>query len=63
MTNEPLSERERQVLEQSQLVKKGVLAGRQAPEERGGFDTLKILLWEKNGFVIWYKRLEKRRFP
>lgn len=26
-------------------------------------DKLKILLWEKNGFVIWYKRLEQHRFP
>ena len=25
-------------------------------------DKLKILCWEKNGFVIWYKRLEKERF-
>jgi transposase len=23
---------------------------------------LKILLWEKNGFVIWYKRLERHKF-
>lgn len=25
-------------------------------------DKLKILLWEKNGFVIWYKRLEQHKF-
>lgn len=25
-------------------------------------DKLKILCWEKNGFVVWYKRLEKQRF-
>lgn len=25
-------------------------------------DKLKILCWEKNGFVVWYKRLEKERF-
>lgn len=25
-------------------------------------DKLKILLWEKNGFIIFYKRLEKQRF-
>jgi transposase len=23
---------------------------------------LKILLWEKNGFVVWYKRLERHKF-
>lgn len=25
-------------------------------------DKLKILCWEKNGFVVWYKRLEKNTF-
>jgi transposase len=25
-------------------------------------NKLKILLWEKNGFVVWYKRLEQHRF-
>lgn len=25
-------------------------------------DKLKILYWEKNGFVIWHKRLEDNRF-
>lgn len=25
-------------------------------------DKLKILYWEKNGFVVWYKRLEKNTF-
>lgn len=25
-------------------------------------DKLKLLTWEVNGFVVWYKRLEKQRF-
>jgi transposase len=25
-------------------------------------NKLKILVWERNGFVVWYKRLEQQRF-
>ncbi len=25
-------------------------------------DKLKILAWEKNGFIVWYKRLEAEKF-
>jgi transposase len=25
-------------------------------------NKLKILMWEKNGFVLWYKRLEQQKF-
>ncbi len=26
-------------------------------------DAVKLLLWERNGFVLWQKKLEKDRFP
>ena len=25
-------------------------------------NKLKILVWERNGFIVWYKRLEQHRF-
>ena len=25
-------------------------------------NKLKILVWERNGFIVWYKRLERHRF-
>lgn len=25
-------------------------------------DKLKLLLWERNGFIVWYKRLERHKF-
>lgn len=27
-----------------------------------GRDKIKLLFWERNGFVVWYKRLENQRF-
>lgn len=28
----------------------------------GRGNKLKLLLWERNGFIVWYKRLEQQRF-
>ena len=25
-------------------------------------NKLKLLIWERNGFIVWYKRLERHRF-
>lgn len=27
-----------------------------------GRDKIKLLCWERNGFIVWYKRLERQRF-
>jgi len=27
-----------------------------------GRDKIKIFCWERNGFIVWYKRLEQQRF-
>jgi transposase len=27
-----------------------------------GRDKIKIPCWERNGFIVWYKRLERQRF-
>lgn len=26
-------------------------------------DKLKMLAWDRSGFIVWYKRLEKEKFP
>lgn len=27
-----------------------------------GRNKLKLLVWERNGFIVWYKRLEREKF-
>ena len=26
-------------------------------------DKLKMLVWDRTGFIVWYKRLEREKFP
>jgi len=43
-------------------MKQSALSGAMFVFINKGRDKLKILTWERNGFVVWYKRLEEEKF-